>query len=191
LAAPFKEFLIMPDHMAPAGIDGTLAPDILRAYDDDFDFANATFSLVSKDHCPGKVVYWTDTGYSEVPFYRDRVGHIQTEVEMDGARFRVIFDTGFSRSIMGLDEARNLFHIPADSPLLKPADAPGFPGAFRYPFRRMTFGGVTLQNPDIILIPERDSRIEGAIIGISVLRQMHIYVAQDEGNMYVTPATAH
>jgi predicted aspartyl protease len=191
LAASKKQFLIMPDGGVGVGENGTLAPDILRAYDDDFDFANATLNLVSTEHCPGTVVYWTKGDHSVVDFNEDNSGHVDVIVQMDGAKFRVHLDTGFSRSVMNLEEARNLFHFDMESPDLKEVKEPGFEHAYRLPFKSLTFGGVTINNPDIILVPENESHAEGAILGIQVLRQLHLYIARREGKLYITPATAH
>ncbi|MGH7140002.1 MAG: retropepsin-like aspartic protease, partial [Pirellulales bacterium] len=66
LTAPRMRFLVMPDGVMPPELGGTLAPDVLRAYDDDFDFANAKFNLVSPNHCPGQVVYWTKEPYAQI-----------------------------------------------------------------------------------------------------------------------------
>jgi predicted aspartyl protease len=191
LQASIKQFLIMPDEIVSRGINGTLAPDILRAYDDDFDFANATLNLVSPDHCPGEVVYWTKDAYSEIGFQLDGTGHVMLQVQMDGAKFRAHIDTGSSRSIMGLDEARNLFGFDEKSPDLKSVQEQGLARAYHYPFRNLAFGGVAIANPDILLVPESDSRMTGMLIGVDVLRQLHLFIAYNERKMYVTPVGAH
>lgn len=71
LKAAHMDFLIVPDGRLPPELNGTLAPDILRAYDDDFDFANAKFTLFSQDHCAGNLAYWTHDPHAEIPFRVD------------------------------------------------------------------------------------------------------------------------
>src|SRR5271155_293082 len=60
------DFLVMPNHGYSPDIGGLLAPDIMRNYDADFDFANHAFKLFSPEHCEGKVVYWTHDPYGTV-----------------------------------------------------------------------------------------------------------------------------
>lgn len=189
LKADQMRFLIMPDIGLETGTGGLLAPDVMRAYDDDFDFANATFNLVSPDHCPGQVVYWTKD-YSAIDFQLDDTGHIMLIVSLDGAKFRATVDTGASRSVLGLSEAEILFHIDK-SQMKDMGDVEGVGHAYTLPFAALTMGTVTVQHPDILLVPESDSRMTGALIGIGVLRQLHLYIAYREQKIYVSAATAH
>src|SRR6185295_10853435 len=91
---------VIPQGMMPGDVDGLLAPNILRAYDDDFDFANAKFRLFSPEHCPGKVVYWTTEPAAQIPIALDRVGHIEVPVLIDGKEIKATIDTGAWRSVM-------------------------------------------------------------------------------------------
>jgi hypothetical protein len=94
LKAARFDFLVVPATRDPS-IDGTLAPDILRAYDVDFDFAGGKFALFSHDHCPGKVVYWSPPGGAAViPIQIDSDGHIVVPVQLDGKELRAAIDTG-------------------------------------------------------------------------------------------------
>jgi hypothetical protein len=65
---------------------------------------------------------------------------------------------------------------------------------YRYPFSTLALQGVTVNNPEIDLVPQsaffRDGRGPQLLLGIGVLRQLHIYVAYDEQVLYVTPAEA-
>ena len=186
-----KQFLVLPNVMPP-GIDGTLAPDVLRAYDDDFDFANSKFNLYLPNDCTAAdVVYWTKSGYSALDIQLDDSGQVMMQVTLDGQKFRAHIDTGSSRSVLGLDEARNLFHFDMDSPLLKPLDEKGVGHSYKFPFKTLNFGGTIVNDPDIVLVPERDSGMTGALIGMGVLRQLHIYIAYQQQKMYISPATAH
>ena len=193
LKAPEMRFLIMPDgHTAPE-VQGTLAPDVLRAYDDDFDFAGAKFNLISQDHCPGKVVYWTKDPPAEIQFYYTNITHVSFPVLLDGKQVTVEMDTGASRSVYSLEDAQSLFGFDAASPALVSLNdyAPG--RSFKYPFKTMTFGGVSVANPDIVLVPDAVSRlsVNHIILGMGILRQLHLYIAYHEKKLYVTPASAH
>jgi len=190
LAASRTEFLVMPDGLLPPGIGGTLAPDVLNNYDVDFDFANAKFSLFSPDHCDGRVVYWTED-YAIVDFKRDSLsGHIRVPVKLDGEEVRAGIDTGASRSVMALETAEDVFHVDLKSPDMKDLGEQGYGHAYKYPFKTLTFSGVTVNNPDIMLVSEHDSKIRETILGMGILRQLHVYFANREKKMYVSAASA-
>lgn len=196
LKTPQMHFLIMPNRMLAPGLDGTLAPDVLRAYDADFDFANGTFNLFSQDHCRGKAVYWTQEPVASVGFEFYNITHVAFPVLLDGRKVTVEMDTGSVRSIFSLEEAERLFGFDGKSPDLKAADRKAA-GAdtYRYPFKTLTFGGITVANPDILLVPEDQARMghgsDHMILGMSVLRHLHLYIAYKERTLYLTAATAH
>jgi len=189
LTANRTQFLVMPDGLLPQGIGGTLAPDVLNHYDVDFDFANAKFGLFSTDHCDGRVVYWTDD-YAVVGFRRDDIGHIRVPVKLDGQDVDARIDTGASRSIMALETAEDVFNIDPKSPDLKDQGQHSFGHAYKYPFKVLTFSGVTVNNPDIMLVSEHDSKFRETILGMGILRQLHVYFANREKRMYVSAASA-
>ena len=192
LKADTLQFAVIPGGYTPAGQDGLLAPDILRSYDVDFDFANARFSLFSPDHCPGKVNYWSKTAdVAEIPIEIDQVGHIRVPITVDGQRIDAALDTGAYRTTISLETMRDKFDIGRNDPNLKPL-GDSDPGSFRYPFKSLSFGGVTVTNPDIVLTPNGVSKMRSlAIIGMGILRQLHLYIAYKEKKLYVTAASAH
>jgi predicted aspartyl protease len=188
LKAERLNFLVMPDEMMPSNLGGTLAPDVLRAYDVDFDFGARKFSLFSQDHCEGKVVYWTKD-YAVIPFEIDESGHISLPVMLDGKELRVGLDTGASRSTMTLEWAESLFGFDETTPGVTRVGRQ-MPHLI-YPFKTMTFGGVTVTNPDIELVSEDNAHMRVAILGLGVLRKLHLYIAYKERKLYVSPADAH
>ena len=189
-------FGILPGNLQE-DVDGLIGSDILGNYDDDYDFANGKFNLFSKDHCAGNVVYWTRQPVAVVPFSHDLYGHIIVSVMLDGKNFDAYLDTGAYRSVAGWEDMHHAFGIDEKSAGVKQqgsADAP----RYNYPFKALTFGGVTVNNPDLTLIPNSESgRGNGGnvrptlIIGVNVLRQLHLYVAQGEKKLYITPASSH
>lgn len=188
-------FLVMPDERIPAQLGGTLAPNILKAFDVDFDFASARFNLFSQNHCEGHVVYWTGDDEAQIPFEMGPSGHIELVATLDGRQIRATLDTGSSRSFMTLEDAERLFGFDETSPDLKPGREHGV----HHPFKTMTFGGstgsVTVSNPDIELMPRSDVAMPQTepklTIGMGVLRQLHLYIAYKERKLYVTAASAH
>ena len=196
LKTPQMRFLIMPNRMLAPGLGGTLAPDVLRAYDADFDFANGTFNLFSQDHCRGKVVYWTQEPVASVGFEFYSITHVTLPVLLDGQKVTVEMDTGSTRSLFSLEVAERLFGFDLKSPDLKVSDRKAAGAdSYQYPFKTLVFGGITVANPDILLVPEAQARMahgsDHMILGMSVLRHLHIYIAYKERMLYLTGATAH
>ena len=192
----------MPMQVIPKGImssdeDGLLAPNILRSYDDDFDFANAKFRLFSPEHCVGKVVYWTTEPAAQIPITLDRVGHIEVSVMIDGKEIRATIDTGAWRSVLSLETARRLFNIDMKDPKLTPAKGTGLQGSLHYPFESLSFKDVRVEHPDLVLIPDETSHFYAdqsaprLLLGMGILRQLHLYIAYREKKLYVTAASAH
>lgn len=193
------EFQILPDGMSPPGVSGTLAPDILLAFDIDFDFANAKLNLISPDHCPGEVVYWTKDPYADLHFHLGPAGSIQITVELNGKSVLADLDTGSSNSSMSLDSAEALFGFSEQSPDLKVAEGVAINGmtairSFVYPFKTLSFGGVTVTNPKMYLHRMADSQMAGVprfLLGMNVLRQLHLYISYRDKTLYITGASAH
>jgi len=183
-----RAFVLIPDDQMPASDDGILAPDILAVFDVDFDFAASKLSLFSQDHCEGQVVYWTHDPYAVVPFKLDEGRHIKLQVTLDGKKVKAYLDTGASQSVMSLESAADAFGL--DAEVLKKAGG-------KYQFKTLSLEGVTVNNPNILLIPDDKSKVLGGynepelLIGIGILRRLHMYMAFKEHNLYVTPADAH
>jgi predicted aspartyl protease len=176
---------------------GILGPDILRRFDVDFDFAAGRMHLFSPDHCFGKVVYWTNTGYARIPMSLDREGHPTATIMLDGKELTAIIDTGSQNSVMPLDLAKRLFHIGAHDPALKSLGATIVNGSkrigsYHYPFKLLTLEGVQVANPDITIVEETGlgDQAPELVLGIETLRQLHLYIAYGESALYVTPAEA-
>ncbi len=185
------DFLVMPDGRMPAGVGGTLAPDIMRRFDIDLDFANARMNVLSKDHCGEDPVYWTSDTYAKVKIGVNAWGQMKVTARLDGKPVDTLITTGSPRSYMQWRAAKSALGIDENTPGLKTVDYPG--GAYkvyRFPFKALTMDGVTVENPDIVMYDgtSDDTRL---ILGMGVLRQLHLYIAYDERMLYVTPASAH
>jgi hypothetical protein len=58
----------------------------------------------------------------------------------------------------------------------------------------LSFNGIAVSNPQIELMPQSNFNLgrehDNIGLGMSVLRQLHMYVAYDEGVVYLTGAEA-
>jgi len=62
---------------------------------------------------------------------------------------------------------------------------------FAYPFKSIDFQGVAVINPHILVLGRQDFPLTNLILGIDVLRNLHMYISYKERKIYLTPATAH
>ena len=190
---------IAPDQMLPNGISGYLGPDVMRAYDVEFDFYRGKFNLFEHINCPG-AVYWTHDAAAVVPMKVDDGGHIVVDATLDGKPVTILLDTGSPSSVMSLEAAEKLFGIAKDDPKLKFVRSVSLNGGgetpfYNFPFSSLSFGAITVANPKIQLIPQQNFDPHGRqdaqiVLGMSVLRQLHLYVAYDQKMLYLSGAEA-
>lgn len=198
LKADSMGFGIFPGSNQLAEANGLIGDDVMANYDVDLDFANGKFNLFSKDHCAGQVVYWTSSPVAVVPFSRNIWKHIFVDVTLDGKSFLALLDTGAAESVADWEPVAQAFGLDEHSAgVVAKGSAAANNASYRYPFKTLVFGGITVNNPDITLIPRAESGNTDApgepelILGINVLRQLHVYIAEDEKKLYITPASAH
>jgi predicted aspartyl protease len=177
-------FLVLEEALESSGLLGS---DFLSRFDADYDFANARLNLFEPAPCPGNVLYWTNGNYGVVPFEVE-TNHIMVQVMLDGQPVKAGLDTGAADTLMSLDRASNAFDLDGDK--LKKSR--------HYPFKTLSFGEVSVGNPAIQLVPDEESGVMGhhssdlqMIIGMGVLRRLHLYVSYKEKKIYVTPATQY
>jgi len=48
---------------------------------------------------------------------------------------------------------------------------------FNYPFKTLSFGNITVENPNIEVISDKVWDQDDLLLGVSILRQLHVYVA--------------
>ncbi len=178
------------------GTDGLLGPDILSGYDAEFDFARNKLNLFSAKHCPGNVVYWA-SAYGKVAMEMTDMHQMTVEVVLDGKPMKAFVDTGADKSTLSMAAAKAIFGIdPAKDPHLRrvmmPINGAAAQPVVQYPFATLALSDVTVTHPRIDIVEDAiwDRRMPPLLIGINVLRALHLYVAYDEGMLYVTPAEA-
>lgn len=174
------------------GVDGLLGPTVLASYDADFDFAANKLTLFDQHHCPGQVVYWS-AAYGAVPMRVEPNLQIEAEVVLDGKTLNALIDTGATTSTMTASVAKDLFGIDVDAPGIQMRNVP-MNGTviplFRSHFDSLAFGDVAVKNPQINIIRDEDfgHGWTKLLIGMDVLRKLHLYIAYGEHMLYVTGA---
>lgn len=190
MTAGRARFIVMPGDMNEA--DGLLGVDFLGRFDVDFDFAGGKVNLFLPHPCAGKAVYWTHSApLAVIPFEGgESGGKIRIEVALDGRRMPATVDTGAPNTSISLTTATSWFHIDENTPGVRDLRD----GAFRYRFKTLSLDGITVQNPDMLI----HAKAKGghtidfqALLGMNVLRQLHLFVSYKEKAVYATAAAAH
>jgi predicted aspartyl protease len=205
------DFQISPANMfdSDPAVAGILGADILSQFDISLDFPKRKLDIISQKHCDGRVVYWPERPLAIVPFERLRSGHIVLPVTLDGKTIKAIFDTGASSSTLNRTVAENEFGLKpgsADTPAAGTLNGEKGSTVWRHSFKTLSFEGVTVANPDFAIIPERtakhfDDKELGSLVsrpneqaepdillGMNVLKHLHVYIAYKEQKLYITPA---
>ncbi len=202
-----KTFPVLPG----SGIDGIISLNFMLPYDIDVDFGNDKLNFFSQDHCDGRVVYWTASAVAVLPI-TIRQSHMTVPVILDGHEWSAIIDTGASSSTLRMDIAEHSYDLKMgteDTPETGILNGDKDLKTYRHIFKTLTFGDISVGNARMTIIPDVVKRhgdtaqqvgnrarlvkdeIVGPpmLIGMNVLRQLHIYMAFGERKMYISPAS--
>jgi predicted aspartyl protease len=191
--------------------DGIVALEVLRTSDIDVDFGTDTMNMFSTDHCDGAVVYWKAPAVAIVPIVWHGF-HMSVPVTLDGRVMRADIDTGASGTDLYGDTAKGFYNLTigdADTPEIGKLNGDADLKVYGHVFKSLSFGSITVNNPHIDIIPRemgRDlskvglggSRVRtekdlidqpDLIIGMNVLRKLHLYIAMKEDKMYISDAS--
>ena len=184
--------------------DGILSSDLFLAYDIDMDFGHDKLNFISTDHCPGKIVYWQTQVLADVPL-RIVNGHYLIDITLDGRRMVALVDTGATRTSLGMAGVQRQFGLTANSPdMLMAAKTNGTVTTYMHKFGILSFNGVEIHDPNLAVVDsdllERSRAAFGAhvvgqivepwdmILGMDMMRHLHVYIATKERKIYITPA---
>lgn len=193
---------------------GIFGPNLMGKYDVELDFGAKKMNFFSPDHCAGHVVYWQPSALAVVAFaFRDM--HIVLPVTLDGHQFTAEIDTGSTNTNITAEAVKRVFNIDGSTPGSIPLQSQAMPGAFERVFETLDFQGVAVKNPRLDILPDLigskdpnneistasrarradtpDDFHQGArpelLIGMDVLKRLRVYIAFNERNIYISPAT--
>ena len=204
--------------LTPIGGDGTTADpvalfgsDYLQNYDVEIDVAGGKVNLFSPDHCPGQVVYWAPEYFKSSIYYvgNSPLHRPTMDIAVDGKPLRALIDTGAFATVMRLAVARDRFDLsPGSAALQKLGETKGIEGrmleTYQHTFQSMTFGAITLHNTRMVVAPiDTAARVASigshlnrdmgeqpdVLIGMSLLKQLHLLIAYSESELYYTIGT--
>ena len=192
--------------------DGVFGSNLMQNYDIEFDFAGRKLNYFLTDHCEGRVVYWSSTGSTSVPFRgwdnNSNQRHFTIPVTLDGHELRAEIDTMQAETVLDADTASSLFQLKPDSPGAVPLGAlDAAHPMFGWSFKELKIGALALTNqrlrvmPDLVgtktpdtlrgdsrLLRRTDNLQPSMRLGMDVLRQLHLYLAAKEDKLYLTAA---
>lgn len=191
-------FLIAPDRMLDGNLIGVLQPRSITNINYEIDFVKGKLNLFRQHACPDRDVYWTKSAFAKVPMDVNFRGHMRVQAVLDGKPVSALIDSGAQSSVISLKAAKRVFGIDEKNPAVKTlghvnlnnlVDAAGY----RYPFGSLTFEGIAIEHPNIVIMDAgaTDSDDAEIVVGIGVLRQFHLFIAYDEKAIYLTPAEAY
>lgn len=216
------EFLVVPASGYAGNVVGDLGTRLFQTMDFELDMAGGKFNLFSSDHCPGQTVYWTKSGFIQLPIKPSKeLGYIRVPMTLDDQPLTVALSTS-GRSFIGMNAMRRIFNLDETSPQLS-AVSGEYLGRklYRYSFKALAADGLTVSNPDILVFDEKPrpecndklhftsighapvhstapaqdqiGRCFGGhdiVLGLSVLKKLHLYVSGKEKLLYITDAQA-
>jgi predicted aspartyl protease len=188
--------------------DGLIAPDLLNRYDVEMDFAGQKLNYFLSDHCPGKVIYWPHTDAAKVSITLADKRWIKVPVTLDGKEFLAIIDTGATSTTISTQTALDSFGLAPGSPGMEPAgnvNGDSNLASYFHTFSALTLDGITIKNLRMVVMPDKITNADAGlpkpyrgvqkrmempelILGMDVLKHLHLYFAFDEHNLYVTSA---
>jgi hypothetical protein len=198
--------LVLPQSIAKNSA-GVVGLDILSKFDLEVDLEHNRLNLFSQEHCDGQGVYWADSA-AVLPFKTDQVGHTTFNMTLDGKPLNTSFSTLTASGRMGMSDANDLFGLSTISSGMSPLSAAQSDEGkmdFRYPFKTLSLGGVTVNNPEIKIYPQKpEEECNGKLrqgkmcvggsqlrLGLSEIRALHLFFAFGEKKLYATAADAH
>jgi predicted aspartyl protease len=187
-------FQVVPE----LAFDGILSAGTMTGDDLDMDFGAMRLNFFSADHCPGNVVYWPHQALAVVPINLV-AGHFELATTLDGHALTAVIDTGSPWTILKTAWAKeNLGFSPDQGGGAQdaPKDQPDKQIYFRK-YSALSFPGITITHPLVVVRPvqfgdgnDAVGRAPDMIIGMEVLRHLHLYYAANEKKVYITPAAA-
>jgi len=168
------------------GRDGLLAPDLLRNFDLDFDFAGRRVNLYRPRACAGKPP--GSGSFSKVGMDVTKQGHIRIPVTLDGKRLMANVDTGAPSTAIIAPAARSNFGIRMGE---KRTNAVGGAGGSvemsPHEFQSLQIGDMVQQKPTLFLM-DRDRAFEAApiLLGLEHLLPYRVFISYGERAFFLS-----
>lgn len=174
----------------PPGEDGVLAPDLLRNFDIELDFAAQTMNLFKRPRCDDHVVYWTDD-FVALPMRLTDQGHIRIPVSINGQAINAMVDTGSPYSLIGDNTAKAIIGEGKEfgKAITLSGGAGGKIGGVRIAPDSLIVGKFQWVSPSLISTPNKTGwHMDGSdmLLGLDILHDLHVFIDYKGGRFYVS-----
>jgi hypothetical protein len=200
-----------PEAGKSEGWAGLYATDLMGPFDIELDFSASKMNVFDQDHCDGRVIYWPTQAVGVLPisFYRQQ--SLRFPVTLDGKQLVAEMDTGAPNLTMPYSAAERLFDWKPDDPKDVVIGEGGGHKVYGHIFSTLDFQGVIVRNPHVVIHPDligtKDANnaqqtgnrarmddyvpdIPDILIGLDVLKRLHLYIAFKEKKIYITPGSS-
>ena len=188
---------------------GSFALPTLFGVDYELDFAHNKLNLFSTNHCPGNVVYWTDTA-AAIPYTLDKIGIPMFPIELDGKKISAALQVSGSNTRLKTDVSMALYGFDEHSPGIRSDTSDTGKTVIHYRAMKMILPGLSVTNADVQLVagldkrcglspdsgPEHSATYKSCFgnppltLGLDLLRHLRMYFATEEHILYITAADA-
>ena len=194
-------FMILPgfDYQLSANEPvGILALDFLSDYELELDFVSGDIRLFSTIECSKTTTRQLGGNSVAIPFNRANSEFVTITALLDDVEVSAILDTGAAYSVLNLDSAARRFGIDVRKPdeRMMGIENSGFIRTYAWQFQELSIGGITVTEPQITLFPNllrgtgrtnldgEQMSLPEMIIGMDILRELHLYISFKEQNIY-------
>ena len=174
----------------PPGEDGVLAPDLLRNFDVELDFASQTMNLFKQPRCDDHVVYWTDN-FAKLPLEITEQGHIRIPVAVNGQTLRATIDTGSPLTLIGDDAAKTVIGDNAQTgkAVTISGNESGKLSGVRVMAQSLGIGKFKFMSPSLISAAGSagwHANGSGLLLGLDILHDLHLFIDYKGEQLYVS-----
>jgi predicted aspartyl protease len=174
----------------PPGQDGVLAPDLLRNFDIELDFAGQKMNLFKQPRCDDHVVYWTDD-FVKLPLTITQQGHIRIPVMINGAEQKATLDTGSGFTLLGSEYANKLGAVASadGKEMTIIGGGGGREAGTRVTLDSLIIGKFRWLGSQALAVPADAAwRSDGSqlLIGLDIMHDMHLFIDYKGGQIYAS-----
>jgi clan AA aspartic protease (TIGR02281 family) len=171
------------------GEDGVLAPEMLRNFDIELDFATQTMNLFKRPSCDDHVVYWTDD-FVKLPMRVTEQGHIQIPVIVNGQKVKATVDTGSPVTLIGDNAAKAIIGEGKETGQATLSGGSGgkVHGAGVTP-DSVIVGKFKFVSPTLIATADKTGwHQDGSemLLGLDILHDLHLFIDYQGQQLYVS-----
>jgi hypothetical protein len=198
-----------PDSILATGvIKAEIGPSVLQYMDFELDLGRKKLVLYAQSHCSGRGSFWTASAKA-IPIHHGKLGTLYFPMELQGKRLETTISTSRDISSLELAISRQLYGLDEHSPGVE--SRPDRDGTLRSYFRatKITSGELELTDVDLHLQPTWDvckvildqapdhaAGLDGCwdryplVLGLDVLKKLHLYFATKENVLYISKSDA-